>query len=76
MRAALAIRDGLAEDELDRRIGITTGEALITLGARPEAGEGMAASDVVNTAARLLGGGADERHPRRRHDVPLDRAGH
>ena len=53
VRAALAIRDGLAEDELDVRIGITTGEALITLGARPEAGEGMAAGDVVNTAARL-----------------------
>jgi class 3 adenylate cyclase len=53
VRAALAIRDGLAEDELDVRIGLTTGEALITLGARPEAGEGMAAGDVVNTAARL-----------------------
>jgi tetratricopeptide (TPR) repeat protein len=53
VRAALAIRDTLAEDELDVRIGITTGEALITLGARPEAGEGMAAGDVVNTAARL-----------------------
>jgi class 3 adenylate cyclase/tetratricopeptide (TPR) repeat protein len=53
VRAALAIRDTLAEEELDVRIGITTGEALITLGARPEAGEGMAAGDVVNTAARL-----------------------
>ena len=53
VRAALAIRDTLGEEELDVRIGITTGEALITLGARPEAGEGMAAGDVVNTAARL-----------------------
>ncbi|HEU0305243.1 MAG TPA: adenylate/guanylate cyclase domain-containing protein [Gaiellaceae bacterium] len=53
VRAALAIRDTLVEEELDVRIGITTGEALITLGARPEAGEGMAAGDVVNTAARL-----------------------
>ena len=53
MRAALAIRDTLGEEQLDVRIGITTGEALITLGARPEAGEGMAAGDVVNTAARL-----------------------
>src|SRR3712207_9090387 len=35
------------------RIGITTGEALVALGARPEAGEGMASGDVVNTAARL-----------------------
>src|SRR5439155_15303133 len=29
------------------------GEALVKLGASPEAGEGMAAGDVVNTAARL-----------------------
>ncbi len=54
VRAALAIRDALAEEgELEVRIGITTGEALIALGARPEAGEGMASGDVVNTAARL-----------------------
>ena len=39
--------------ELEVRIGITTGEALITLDARPEAGEGIASGDVVNTAARL-----------------------
>jgi predicted ATPase/class 3 adenylate cyclase len=54
-RAALAIRDALADDELDVRIGITTGEALIALGARPQEGEGMASGDVVNTAARLQG---------------------
>ena len=53
VRAALSIRDALADEELDVRIGITTGEALIALGARPETGEGMAAGDVVNTAARL-----------------------
>ena len=54
VRAALAIRDALAEQgQLEVRIGITTGEALIALGARPEAGEGMASGDVVNTAARL-----------------------
>jgi class 3 adenylate cyclase len=54
VRAALAIRDLLAEEgELEIRIGITTGEALVALGARPEAGEGMASGDVVNTAARL-----------------------
>ena len=35
------------------RIGITTGEALVALGARPTEGEGMASGDVVNTAARL-----------------------
>ncbi len=54
VRAALAIRDALAEEgEREIRIGITTGEALIALGARPEAGEGIASGDVVNTAARL-----------------------
>ena len=55
VRAALAIRDWLAEEqaELRVRIGITTGEALIALGARPSEGEGMASGDVVNTAARL-----------------------
>ena len=54
VRAALAIREALAEaGELEIRIGITTGEALIALGARPEVGEGMASGDVVNTAARI-----------------------
>ena len=54
VRAALAIREALDEDgELEVRIGITTGEALIALAARPESGEGMASGDVVNTAARL-----------------------
>ncbi|HWQ24559.1 MAG TPA: AAA family ATPase [Gaiellaceae bacterium] len=54
VRAALAIREALADEgELEVRIGITTGEALVALGARPEAGEGMASGDVVNTAARL-----------------------
>src|ERR687887_262964 len=54
VRAALAIRDWIREEgKLQVRIGITTGEALIDLSARPESGEGMAAGDVVNTAARL-----------------------
>jgi class 3 adenylate cyclase len=54
VRAALAIRDAIVGDgELELRIGITTGEVLIALGARPEAGEGMASGDVVNVAARL-----------------------
>jgi class 3 adenylate cyclase/tetratricopeptide (TPR) repeat protein len=57
VRAALAIRDWATEDgDLQVRIGITTGEALVALGARPEAGEGMASGDVVNTAARLQSG--------------------
>jgi class 3 adenylate cyclase/tetratricopeptide (TPR) repeat protein len=55
VRAALAIRDWVLEQEaeLQVRIAVNTGEALVALGARPEAGEGMASGDVVNTAARL-----------------------
>jgi predicted ATPase/class 3 adenylate cyclase len=57
VRAALSIRDWAEEhDDLQVRIGITTGEALVSLGARPEAGEGMASGDVVNTAARIQAG--------------------
>jgi class 3 adenylate cyclase len=60
VRAAFAVRDGVAElnasdPELDLevRIAVNTGEALVALGARPEQGEAMVAGDVVNTAARL-----------------------
>ena len=54
VRAALAIRDwAREEDAVQVRIAVNTGEALISLDARPEAGEGMAAGDVVNTTARL-----------------------
>ncbi len=54
VRAALAIRDAIAEDgRLQVRIAVTTGEALVTLDAKPGQGEGVAAGDVVNTAARL-----------------------
>jgi class 3 adenylate cyclase/tetratricopeptide (TPR) repeat protein len=60
VRAALGIRDALAEMneqdpgiDLHVRVGVNTGEALVSLGVRPLQGEGMAAGDVVNTAARL-----------------------
>jgi class 3 adenylate cyclase/tetratricopeptide (TPR) repeat protein len=60
VRSALAIRDAIGEmndhdPELDLhvRIGINTGEALVSLAANPLQGEGMATGDVVNTAARL-----------------------
>src|SRR4051794_16544989 len=55
VRAALAIRDWVAEEQagIQLRIAVATGEALVSLGARPSEGEGMAAGDVVNTAARL-----------------------
>jgi class 3 adenylate cyclase len=52
--AALAIRDWVrAEERIQVRLAVNTGEALVMLGARPAEGEGMAAGDVVNTAARL-----------------------
>ncbi len=53
IRAGLAIRDYAIEDGIELRIGITTGEALISLDASPAEGAGMASGDVVNTAARL-----------------------
>src|SRR4051812_9071452 len=54
VRAALTIRDWVrGEDDLQVRIAVNTGEALVTLGARTAEGEGMAAGDVINTAARL-----------------------
>src|ERR671927_645290 len=54
VRAALAIRDWVREErELQVRVAVTTGEALVALGARTAEGEGMASGDVVNTAARL-----------------------
>jgi predicted ATPase/class 3 adenylate cyclase len=54
VRAALAIRDWVREQgQIQARLGVCTGEALISLWARPGHGEGMAAGDVVNTAARL-----------------------
>src|SRR5437667_497142 len=60
VRAALAIRNAIedlnAEDEwldLQVRIGVNTGEALVVVGAKASEGEGMASGDVMNTAARL-----------------------
>src|SRR5207237_916048 len=55
VRAAIAIRDWVAEDEaeLQLRIAVNTGEALIALGARPSQGDGMASGDVVKNTAGL-----------------------
>jgi len=60
VRAALAIREAIAELntgdpglDLHVRLAVTTGEAVVALGARPSEGEGMAAGDVLNTASRL-----------------------
>ncbi|MGZ8706035.1 MAG: AAA family ATPase [Gaiellaceae bacterium] len=60
VRAAFAVCRAIEElneqDEwldLQVRVGVNTGEALVVLGARSSEGEGMAAGDVMNTAARL-----------------------
>ena len=60
VRAALRIletMETLRSEGLDVsvRAAVTTGEAVVALGARPERGEGIVAGDVVNTAARLQG---------------------
>ena len=70
VRAALAVRDWTREDgSLQVRIGITTGEALVSLDARLDRGEGMASGNVVNTAARLQSA-APGRDSRRRSHAP------
>jgi class 3 adenylate cyclase len=60
VRSAFAVREAVAEmneadPELDLqvRLAVNTGEAIVSMGARAEAGEAMVAGDVVNTASRL-----------------------
>jgi class 3 adenylate cyclase len=60
VRAALAVRDSVRQLDADElrldlqlRIAVNTGDALVSLAARPELGEAMVAGDVVNTASRL-----------------------
>jgi class 3 adenylate cyclase/tetratricopeptide (TPR) repeat protein len=54
VRAALAIRDWIRDEgELEIRVAVMTGEALVSLGARLTHGESLVAGDVVNTASRL-----------------------
>jgi class 3 adenylate cyclase len=56
VRAALVVRDGvgeLADGDLEIRIAVNTGEAVVSLGARVALGESMVTGDVVNTASRL-----------------------
>jgi class 3 adenylate cyclase len=53
VRAALAVRDWAADEQLQVRIAVNTGEAIVSLAARVEHGESMVAGDVINTASRL-----------------------
>ncbi len=60
VRAALRVRDAVDEMNtrdprmnLQVRVAVNTGEAIVSLDARAEEGEGMVAGDVVNTASRL-----------------------
>ncbi|MDP9234174.1 MAG: AAA family ATPase, partial [Actinomycetota bacterium] len=60
VRTALRITEAITELnennpslDLSMRAAVNTGEGLVALGARPEAGEGMVTGDVVNTASRL-----------------------
>ena len=54
VRAAIAIRDWIRDEgELEIRLAVNTGEALVSLDARLTHGESLVAGDVVNTASRL-----------------------
>ena len=62
VRAALRITEAIEELNAERpgldlavRGAVHTGEAVVTLGARPERGEGFVTGDVVNVASRLQG---------------------
>ncbi|MGZ4333100.1 MAG: ATP-binding protein [Gaiellaceae bacterium] len=59
VRAALVVREDvarLADSALQIRIAVNTGEAVVTVDARPALGESMVAGDVVNVASRLQSG--------------------
>ena len=62
VRAGLAILEAIADLneadpdlDLQVRVGINTGEAVVALGASVDRGEGIVTGDVVNTAARIQG---------------------
>jgi class 3 adenylate cyclase/tetratricopeptide (TPR) repeat protein len=62
VRASLRITQAIAELNEERpgldlsiRAAVNTGEAVVSLGARPEHGEGFVTGDVVNVASRLQG---------------------
>jgi class 3 adenylate cyclase/tetratricopeptide (TPR) repeat protein len=55
LEAIAELNDADAGLDLQVRVGVNTGEAVVALGARPERGEGIVTGDVVNTAARIQG---------------------
>jgi class 3 adenylate cyclase len=63
------LNEGDTRLDLQIRIAVNTGEALVSLGARPSMGESMVAGDVVNTASRLQSAAPYQRDRRRRGDL-------
>lgn len=60
VRAGLRVLEAIGELnrehpelELEARVAVNTGEAIVAVDARPELGEAFATGDVINTAARL-----------------------
>ena len=81
VRAALAIQEAIAELneadpqlELEVRIGVNTGEALVTVGARPELGRSDGRRRRHEYGGAPAVGCAAGRDPRRRDDLPRDRS--
>ncbi len=80
VRAGLRILEAIsdlneegADLDLQVRVGIETGEAVVALGARPEQGEGIVTGDVVNTASRLQGAAPPSCGPPTRRTDPCGR---
>ena len=81
VRAALAVREAVQELneanpalDLHVRIAVNTGEAVVALDARPARGRGHGRRRRRQHGRPPAGGRAGGRHPRRRGDVPGDRA--
>jgi class 3 adenylate cyclase/tetratricopeptide (TPR) repeat protein len=51
--AIAELNEGDPDLNLQVRLGVNTGEAVVAVGAHPERGEGIVTGDVVNTAARI-----------------------
>ena len=69
VRAALAIREFALEEGLELRVGITTGEALVSLDAEPAAGRGHGLGRRRQHRCPTAEWRPGKRNPRRRHDL-------